>query len=99
MGGFRGCSVALMIIDCNHPKDSLDEVFFFFFFLLARTKEKKKEHVLEGKKKVAVSLRQGQGEVKNVQIQSFAGGKALSPFSFSLTSYLRFIWGGGQSSC
>lgn len=32
MGGFRGCSVALMIIDCNHPKDSLDEVFFFFFF-------------------------------------------------------------------
>lgn len=50
MGGFRGCSVALMIIDCNHPKDSLDEV-FFFFFLLARTKEKKKEHVLEGKKK------------------------------------------------
>lgn len=99
MGGFRGCSVALMIIDCNHPKDSLDEVFFFFFFFTSQNKGKKKEHVLEGKKKVAVSLRQGQGEVKNVQIQSFAGGKTLSPFSFSLTSYLRFIWEGGQSSC
>lgn len=51
MGGFRGCSVALMIIDCNHPKDSLDEVFFFFFFLLARTKEKKKSMYWREKKK------------------------------------------------
>jgi len=50
MGGFRGCSVALMIIDCNHPKDSLDEVFFFFFFLLARTKEKKKSMYWREKK-------------------------------------------------
>lgn len=36
---------------------------------------------------MTVSLKQGQGEVKNVQIESFVGGK-LSPFSFSLTSYL-----------
>lgn len=37
---------------------------------------------------MTVSLKQGQGEVKNVQIQGFVGGKTLSPFSFSLTSYL-----------
>lgn len=39
--------MALVIIDCNHPKDSLDEL--SLIFLLART-TKEKEHVPEGKK-------------------------------------------------
>lgn len=45
-----------------------------------------------------MSLRWGQGEVKNVQIQRFGGGgrKTLSQFSFSLTSYLKFIQEGRQ---
>lgn len=51
MGGFRGCSVALMIIDCNHPKDSLDEVFFFFFFFTSQNKGKKKKSMYWREKK------------------------------------------------
>lgn len=61
MGGFRGCSVALMIIDCNHPKDSLDEVFFFFFFFTSQNKGKKKRACIGGKKKSGCVFKTGSG--------------------------------------
>lgn len=76
--------MALVIIDCNHPKDSLDELSLIFF----TSQNNKGKRACTRRKKMTVSLKQGQGEVKNVQIQGFVGGKTLSPFSFSLTSYL-----------